>query len=69
VTTNDERAEQLYQAVLLTLEHSGFMGLLAAGNDAKAKLPYKEASAKTKHLFVELAANLTEVERKATLEP
>lgn len=53
----------------MTLDHSGVVGLLAVGGDAKAKVKWPDTSAKTRGLFTELAANLTAIEHDATLEP
>ena len=64
----DKRAEQLYRAVTATLKDTGVTGLLAVAGDAKAKVAWLETSSKTKALFSVLAANLTGIERDATLK-
>lgn len=61
----DEQAERLYNAVMATLKANGMRGLLAAAGDAQAKVPWAQASHKTRELFHLLAANLTDKPRTA----
>jgi hypothetical protein len=55
----DRPAEQLYNAVMATLQESGTIGLLAVAADAKSRVPWPKVSDKTRSLFRRLAANLT----------
>lgn len=61
----EKQAEQLYNAVIVTLKRSGMMGLLAAAGDAKECVPFNDASPKTRELFRQLAVNLTAEASKA----
>ena len=55
----EERAERLYNAVAKTLAEIGTLGLLAAAGDAKAHMPWRDVSPKTRLIFLKLEANLT----------
>jgi hypothetical protein len=61
----EAKAELLYKAVMATLQETGMMGLLAAAGDAKEKVGWENASAKTREIFRKLGANLTALEPKA----
>lgn len=58
-------AKQLYDAVVVTLSKTGTVGLLVAAGDAKEKVPWEQASPKTRSLFEQLTANLTDRGRAA----
>jgi hypothetical protein len=57
-------AEDLYKAVCEVVHDAGTFGLLAAAGDAKDRIPFDQASSKTRVIFLKLAENLTRVQAK-----
>ena len=57
----EKLAEQLYTAVIDLLQDAHTTGLLTAVADAKARIPFDDASSKTRLVFMGLAANLTRI--------
>jgi hypothetical protein len=55
----DKQAEQLYNAVMRTLQGPNVQGLLAAVADAQSRVPWLQVSEKTRAIFLRSAVNLT----------
>lgn len=60
----EKLAEQLYEALTVLLHDTKIVGLLSAVGDAQARVPYDQASPKTRMIFTALAENLTRAQGK-----
>jgi hypothetical protein len=56
----EERAKKLYEAIVIALPEIGFLKLLTAASDARARLPWEKVCPETRNVLLHLAAKLTE---------
>ncbi len=56
----DQRAQQLYEALVKLLHKRSSFGLLTAAGEAREGVAWDNAAPKTRDLFRELASNLTD---------